>query len=449
MPNGYLHQRRKRQRLITLSLAAATLTGGTAVLLWAWPDGDYLPTTAAGPGHGRGLSQTGAFDHSQQGWTADTILAHYYPGADLGAIGPTTVRVRITSSDDKPLVVASDSAFFVAGRRVIPGQAAHLTPTATGADITITQGCTGETLWEGTTDDPYAYPAADGTNRPANEQLEICGGNAYRGVLGVALDNGSYRTINDVDVDDYLQGVVPAEMVPNWADQGGAEALRAQAIAARSYALAEQRYSYAQTCDTTDCQMYPGTDKEDARTSAAVQATSGRVLLRQNHILRSEYSAAPDGGTPTPVETLEVGPSIDQFPAAAAPSTPGLPFLTDPAAPTETAPTDPAYPDSTPVDPSAPELSTPTTATDTEYSSPNPRTRVGAPAPLPPNTFRVLSDQLWSTQPATPEVAIKPVLPPNTAAPSTASTPTPPSIPFPIRTPQLTIASNPLYPDRP
>ncbi|WP_067696461.1 SpoIID/LytB domain-containing protein [Nocardia jejuensis] len=421
MPNGYLRQRRKRHRLLSASLAAVTLTSGTAALLWAWPDGDFLPATAVGPGHGRGLSQNGAFEQAVDGWTSDRILAHYYVGSSMGTIGPTTVRVRIQEQDNEPLAVVSDSAFFVAGRRVIPGQSARLSPTATGADVTITQGCDGATLWEGDTDDPWAYPGMEGTNRPAEEQLEICGGNAYRGALGVALEGNDARTVNAVDVDDYLMGVVPAEMVPHWADEGGTEALRAQAIAARSYALAESRYDYAQTCDTTDCQMYPGTDKEDPRTSEAVLATSGQVLLRDNHILRSEYSSAPDGGTPTPVESMEIGPSVDEFPAAVTPGLPDLPFFTDPAPvdPETTDPTvtDPTYIDPTAADPTAPGTVDPqlpgTPKPRAEAPVPNPRSRVDAPDPLLPNLFRSLTEQLFPPVPAGP--ATKPDAHPKTA----------------------------------
>ncbi|UGT40387.1 SpoIID/LytB domain-containing protein [Nocardia yamanashiensis] len=455
MPNGYLHARRRRRSLIALSVTVATAAGGTAALLWAWPDGSF--TFTAGPGHGRGMSQTGAFDRSVGGDTADTILAHYYPGAELADIGPTTVRVRLQAQDDSTLDVISESVFYVAGRRVIPGQAAVLTPTPTGADVRITQGCDGETLWEGSTDDPWAYPSMEGTNRPAAEHLQLCGGSAYRGVLGVALENGKYRTVNDVDVDDYLMGVVPAEMVPNWADQGGSEALRAQAIAARSYALAEHRYAYAETCDTTDCQMYPGTDKEDTRTTDAVLATSGRVLSRDNHVLRAEYSASPDGGTPA--ENLEIGPALSDFPAAqpALPSFPLFPDLlnpnpsepseSDPAAPTYSDPTysDPTYTDPTYSDQTYPDQTDSYGVTPTppiESNTPteirphqNPGTRVRNPLPpsgstgLPagPTTLRLLANSHRFTDP-TPETTAKPPLP-NTIAPSTASTPTPPSAP--------------------
>ncbi|GAB2525383.1 SpoIID/LytB domain-containing protein [Nocardia heshunensis] len=449
MPNGYLAQRRRRRGLLTLSLAVAATTGGTALLLWAWPDNAFHFT--AGAGHGRGLSQNGAFDKAVAGWTADRILANYYAGADLADIGQTTVRVRLMEQDDKTLDLASDSVFYVADRRVIPGQAAHLTPTAAGADVTITQGCDGAKLWEGSTDDPWAYPVTDGTDRPAAEQLEICGGNAYRGVLGVALDNGSPRTVNDLDLDDYLKGVVPAEMVPGWADQGGAEALRAQAIAARSYALAEQRYSYAQTCDTTDCQMYLGTDKEDPRTTAAVEATSGKVLTRDNHLLRAEYSAAPDGGLPTPASAMEIGPALTDFPAAQTPALPGLPFLTPPQtnpAPTESDPNTPAAPDAVTPDPTytdptnatpgteipaVPGNSTPATPV---RPTPNNRSRVNVPLPAFPNPGSadpnsLLSDSHWAPDPASPELPVKPVIPTATPAPRTASTPTPPTSPNP------------------
>lgn len=381
MPNGYLAERRRRRGLLTLSLAVAATgatAGGTALLVWAGPENALHLTVGAG--HGRGLSQHGAFEKAAEGWTADRILANYYSGADLADIGATSVRVRLMEQDDKTLDVVSDSVFYVADRRVIPGQAAHLTPTATGADVTITQDCDGNTLWEGSTDDPWAYPVADGTARPAEEQLEICGGNAFRGVLGVALDGDSFRTVNEVDLDDYLKGVVPAEMIPGWADQGGAEALKAQAIAARSYALAEDRYTYAQTCDTTDCQMYLGTDKEDPRTTEAVESTSGRVLVRDNHVLRAEYSAAPDGGQLTPASAMEIGPALADFPAVQSPGL--LSSLLSPQTPQTGA----TPPELDPETGAAPEITTPGAVTPT-YEDPayTPQAVPGAENPTTPS----------------------------------------------------------------
>ncbi|WP_245673147.1 SpoIID/LytB domain-containing protein [Nocardia lijiangensis] len=288
------------------------VTGGAAVLagtvLVFWGSGDTPVRPLAG--HGRGMSQQGAFDSAQQGWLAERILEHYYPGATLGTIPPANLAVRLTEQDGATLDAYAEAGFRVAGRELQPGQVAHLTALpGGGANIVVTVGCDGEVLWQTVASDPWIYPLDPNPNRPAAEHLTLCGGMSYRGALGVAIENGEPRTINRVDVEDYLLGVVPAEVQANWVDKGAGEALRAQAIAARSYALAERRYPYAQTCDTTDCQVYPGTAMEDPRTTAAIASTAGTVLLRDGRILRSEYSAAPDGGEPADIYAFEVGPT--------------------------------------------------------------------------------------------------------------------------------------------
>ncbi|GAA1602021.1 hypothetical protein GCM10009764_27370 [Nocardia ninae] len=296
-----------------LVTGTAALAVGTVLMLWAWP-GETPYRTVAGPGHGRGMSQHGAFANAQEGWTAEAILGHYYPGATLGTVPANTVGIRLTAQDDSTLDTYAAAGLRVAGRVVQAGQAAHLTPLPNGgANVVVTVGCEGEVLWQAGTNDPWVYPLDPGPNRPAAEHLTLCGGTGYRGALGVALENGAARTVNRVDVEDYLLGVLPAEVQANWADQGAAEALRAQAIAARSYVLAEHRYSYAQSCDSTDCQVYPGTVKEDPRTAAAVAASAGTVLLRDGRILRSEYSSAPDGGEPADIYTFEVGPALSDL----------------------------------------------------------------------------------------------------------------------------------------
>ncbi|MFD6454703.1 SpoIID/LytB domain-containing protein [Nocardia sp. NPDC060220] len=314
-------------------VSGTVLAMAGAIGLWQILPGQITPT--AGAGHGRGMSQVGAFDNARAGWTAEEILGHYYPGADLGQIGPTTIGVRLQAQDDATLDTFAAAGAQVAGRTIGPGDAAHLTPLPDGgASVVVTAGCDGEVLWQAATDDPFVYPVGAGAGRPADEHLTLCGGTAYRGALGVALEGESFRTVNQVDLDDYLAGVLPAEMQANWADQGAFEALRAQAIAARSYALAESRYAYAQTCDTTDCQVYPGTVKEDSRSTEAVAATTGTVLLRDGQILRSEYSAAPDGGRPADIQTFEVGPAPSELvesapaPAPVVPATPAQPDLT-------------------------------------------------------------------------------------------------------------------------
>ena len=242
-----------------------------------------------GHGHGRGMGQWGSLGYAQQGWSAEQILAHYYGGTELGVLDPTEITVRLMARDGKPLEVRPAGPLTVAGQSVEPGQAVRLTPTAGGASVQIADSCGGQVLWEGETADPWVYPESDSSTSLCGEEQ------AYRGALGVALDGGEARTISKLDIEDYLRGVVPAESPASWADMGGAEALRAQAVAARSYAAAESRLGYAQTCDTQACQVYRGADKDDPRTDAAIEATRGQVLTRGGTVVPAEFSASTGG----------------------------------------------------------------------------------------------------------------------------------------------------------
>ncbi len=327
-----------------LACGATALAIGGALLV-PGPGEVYRMLAEAGPGHGRGLSQHGALRNADNGENVDQILAYYYPGAEIGTIGPASVSVRLQEQDGADLVVTSAAGMRLAGQELQAGEAVRLTPLPDGgAHAVVTQGCDGPVLWENPIQDPWVYPIDPNPNRPAAEHLTLCGGGAYRGSLGVAAENGDARTVNRVDIQDYLLGVVPAEMPPDWAPA----ALEAQAVAARSYALAETREPYAQTCDTTDCQVYSGTAQEDPRTTAAVEATAGRVLLRDGRILRAEYSAAPDGGAPADIQALEVGPTPAELTVTTPmPLPPPVNPLPEGAAPETTEPWNEASPEGT------------------------------------------------------------------------------------------------------
>ncbi|CAM3842083.1 SpoIID/LytB domain-containing protein [Smaragdicoccus niigatensis] len=246
-----------------------------------------------GNGHGRGMGQWGAFGYAQMGWTAEKIVGHFYPDATLGKAPAAPITVRLEYRDGKNLDVTSDAGMSIDGQKVAPGQAIHLDLSG---NYTVTDGCNGGQVSTGHSDSMRVDPITAGINRPENEHLQFCGGNAYRGSLGLA-DDGGAKTVNTVDVDDYLRGVIPSEMMAGWADKNGFEALRAQAIAARSYSLSEHRTDYAQTCDTQSCQVYAGSSIEDPRTDKAVQSTAGTVLMQDGKILRAEYSASTGGLT--------------------------------------------------------------------------------------------------------------------------------------------------------
>jgi stage II sporulation protein D len=103
---------------------------------------------------------------------------------------------------------------------------------------------------------------------------------AYRGSLRVLVNpRGTLNVVNRVDLEEYLYGVVPAEMGPKRFDE--LEGLKAQAVAARTYALAHRGQFDAEgydLCATPKCQVYAGLPAEDPLSSAAVDGTRGLVL---------------------------------------------------------------------------------------------------------------------------------------------------------------------------
>ncbi|MFF0816257.1 SpoIID/LytB domain-containing protein [Rhodococcus sp. NPDC003318] len=252
-----------------------------------------------GNGHGRGMGQWGAYGYAKnEGWSAERIVGYYYGGTELGQLDETRIGVRLVGLDGQGLNVTSDAGASVAGRDVAPGEGVHLTATpGGGAAVVVTDGCDGAVLWQATTDHPWVDPIDLSPDRPVSEHLKLCGGNTFRGSLGVALDGLEPRVLNHLDIEDYLLGVVPVESKADWADTGGAEALRAQAIAARSYAATEHRYPYAETCDTQDCQVYGGSAKEDPRTTEAVRTTAGKVVTRDGQPVSTEFSSSTGGYT--------------------------------------------------------------------------------------------------------------------------------------------------------
>ena len=117
-------------------------------------------------------------------------------------------------------------------------------------------------------------------------------GARYRGRLSLVARGGRVLVVNVVGLEDYLRGVVPAEMQASWP----LEALRAQAVAARTYTLANlSPASPYDVCSTSDCQVYRGIGVEHPRTDQAVADTAGQVLTYRGVYARTYYHADSGG----------------------------------------------------------------------------------------------------------------------------------------------------------
>ncbi|CAM2005157.1 SpoIID/LytB domain-containing protein [Acanthopleuribacter pedis] len=123
-------------------------------------------------------------------------------------------------------------------------------------------------------------------------------GTAYRGVLRFRVSGGKIRIINELPMEVYLRGVVPTELGPNVFPE--LEALKAQAVAARTYALKNMgrfnRRGY-DICDTPACQAYEGTLNEHPLSDQAVAETEGVVMYHGDTLIDALYTSTCGGLT--------------------------------------------------------------------------------------------------------------------------------------------------------
>ena len=234
--------------------------------------GALLVFSGHGWGHGVGMSQYGAYGYAQHGSTYDQILAHYYPGTTLGPAPASTIRVLLADKKKK-LAVNADAPFTV---RDAAGKTHTLPAGPFVLDVKTLQ-------WPV----PLTVKASRGS-------FLGYGKNEYRGSFFVDVVDGKLRMIDVVGLEQYLWGVVPSEMPSAWAP----EALKAQAVAARSYALATRAIGAPfDVYSDTRSQMYLGVLHESAATTAAVNATKGQVVLYAGRVATTFFYSTSGGET--------------------------------------------------------------------------------------------------------------------------------------------------------
>jgi SpoIID/LytB domain protein len=287
--------------LSLLGPAAVLADGGTTVT----PIDPAAETTffGRGWGHGVGMSQYGARGRALAGQTSAQILAHYYAGTTFGTINPASpIRVMVltgfAATAARPAVLfGRRGGWTISGTaKIFPANAKlRLWPTATGStawNLRITSA-TGTLLHRSTVRGVLAMrPAAAATrlqvySRPSLHDL-------YRGSLRIYLTT-KVVVVNVLALDAYLRGVVPAEMPATWP----AQALKAQSIAARSYAARRLRpgISTYDVVDDTRSQVYLGVGVEKVQTNAAIAATAGVVLKSGGSIANTLFHSTGGGAT--------------------------------------------------------------------------------------------------------------------------------------------------------
>ena len=301
---------------------------------------DDILVEGRGWGHGRGLQQWGALGYAiDHFWSYEQILQHYYSNTTTSYAADREIKVHITRNNEMDLLVTSALPFTVEGIQFYGNQIARI--SANGAhsfNIHQSAGCAdpGYPVWSNHSGraDPSGRTFVevkplnpDSTVNDLNQLLQLitCDRNNpynevsrrhYRGSLGLIEQNGQY-TFNRVSREQYLRGVVPQETPSSWGTMGGGsgmQALRAQAVAARTYleAISQRRQAkgyMTDTCDTVGCQVYLGASAKGKpldygtdfwTTTAAVTDTAGMIRVSYDGSIPLAEFGSSSGGWTTP-----------------------------------------------------------------------------------------------------------------------------------------------------
>lgn len=277
----------------------------------ALPADATLVVPGHGWGHGRGLGQWGANGMARSEQTYAQILTHYYSGVSFTTRSAETIRVLVAERSSE--IVTSDATFTATWN---DGTAAATSSSAYPFFRVRWDGTVYRLEKSGAYSGPWSLVATSTrwvVFRKGSSLLQVVSPagsvHYYRGSVITRLHNptGLVMAINDLALDEYLFGVVPREMPASWP----AEALKSQAVAARTYAVYKKDHARSQgypydICATTSCQSYLGyaskpsptgarTDLEHPSSNAAVTATTRKVLTYGGKPILAEYSSSTGG----------------------------------------------------------------------------------------------------------------------------------------------------------
>jgi stage II sporulation protein D len=259
-------------------LGVAFATGALLVPAMARATSTFF-IRGGGNGHGIGMSQYGAYGYALHGKSYQWILAHYYQGTKLGQTNPNqVVRVLLATG-----TAAFSGATGAAGKQLNPSDTYSVKLLANGQLGVYTAA--GKQVAKGNA------PLVAGGSGP----LTVAGLGQYRGNLEFRPDgSGGVQTVNALGLDDYVRGVISAEMPASWSTQ----ALEAQAVAARTYAITTDVDGNGfDLYPDTRSQMYSGVSAETPATNAAVAATSGKVVTYGGQPAVTYFFASSGGHT--------------------------------------------------------------------------------------------------------------------------------------------------------
>jgi stage II sporulation protein D len=267
----------KARTWTAVGLVACVTAVAAAMALPAGASGASWVVKGRGWGHGVGLSQYGAYGLAKHGRGYRQIVHHYYAHTRIGQAGSQTIKVLLDAGSD---AVRFRKARTACGKRLRRSRGYRF--ERSDSDVVLRRA--------------HGRVIANCGQRgiaSGGGSIRIGGKGVYRGKLKAKISDGGLLVINPVGLHAYVKGVVPNEVPSSWPKA----ALRAQAVVARSYALATSGEGDFDVYDDTRSQVYGGKASETGRTNRAANRTKGLVVRYRKMVVTTYFFSTSGGRT--------------------------------------------------------------------------------------------------------------------------------------------------------
>jgi SpoIID/LytB domain protein len=255
--------------VLALALGAAALAAPAPAAGAGWV------INGRGFGHGVGMSAYGVYGLARHGSEYRQILARYYQHTRLGHVHGRHVKVLLGSG---LAAVRFNKANAACGVHLNPHDAYQFATAGGGIALATKAGRT--------------IKSCGSAGAASGGPIHLLNRGTYRGRI-VAHGGGGIDVVNRVTLEGYVEGVVPNEFFASWPQP----ALRTEAVAARTFAIASPGYGRFDVYDDTRSQVYGGKGTETPATDHAVHASRGKVVTYRGRPVTTYYSSTSGGHT--------------------------------------------------------------------------------------------------------------------------------------------------------
>jgi stage II sporulation protein D len=243
------------------------------------------------------MCQYGAYGFAQHGRTYRQILAHYYQGSEIGKAPSSNVRVLLQSG--RRAIAFRGATRASGGVKLRASKTYRAVRSGSRVELRTSGG-----QRVGRFSAPLIVTSRPDVTRLRGTAISGKRDGRYRGLIAIWPSGaGGVSAVNHASIDDYVKGVVPGEMPPTW----HVEAVKSQAVAARSYALATKKPGATfDLYPDTRSQVYRGYDGEHANANQAVDRTAREVVTHDGKVAVT-YFFSTSGGETENVENVFYG----------------------------------------------------------------------------------------------------------------------------------------------